>query len=519
MSRPEERPDLLEVLARKALTLDDARPQAVAKRHERGHRTVRENIADLVEPDSFVEYGSFPVAAQRRRRDLHDLVVNTPADGIVTGVAKVNADAHRNGDVMVLGYDYTVLAGTQGYFNHRKTDRALRVAHESRLPVVFLTEGGGGRPGDVDAQAVVAAGLDVETFASMGRLSGRVPTVAIVTGRCFAGNAALTGVCDVIIATQDSSLGMAGPAMIEGGGLGRFSAEEIGPMDVQGRNGVVDVVVEDDEEAMAVARQYLSYVQGPVEDWTAPDQTLLRDAVPQNRKQIYDVRDVVHTLADEDSVLELREGFAPGLITAFVRIEGRPMGLVANDPAVLGGSIDAQTADKMARFLQLCDAYGLPVVSLCDTPGFMVGPDHEAQATVRHVSRLFVIGANLRVPIITVVLRKAYGLGAQAMAGGGFHETRATVAWPTGEIGGMGLEGAVRLGYAKELAAIEDEDARRERYEELLAEHYEQGKAINGAMLGELDEVIDPAATRAWINAAFAGFEHPGPSDRYIDTW
>ncbi|MFC6150235.1 carboxyl transferase domain-containing protein [Mumia xiangluensis] len=516
------RPDLAEVLERHRLTRDEARSQAVEKRHGRGHRTARENVDALCDGDSFVEYGALPVAAQRTRRSLEDLVASTPADGIVTGLATVNAADHGEdaARVAVLAYDYTVLAGTQGYFSHKKTDRMLSVAARLRVPVVLFAEGGGGRPGDTDTSAVVTAGLDVGTFAAMGALSGSVPTVGVLNGRCFAGNAALLGCCDVIIATRDSSLGMAGPAMIEGGGLGRFAPEEVGPMSVQGPNGVVDVLVDDDAEAIAVAQAYLSYFQGPVTGWSAPDQRLLRHVVGENRLRVYDVREVVRTLADTGSVLELRAAFGRGMVTALVRIEGRPYGLVANDPTHLGGAIDADGADKLARFLQLCDAHGLPVISLCDTPGFMVGPEAEQTATVRHFSRLFVIGSHLRVPMTTIVLRKAYGLGAQAMAGGGFHRPVATAAWPTGEIGAMGLEGAVRLGYARELAAIDDPVAREERFQQLVAEHYEAGKAVNAAMTFELDDVIDPADTRRWLIATLAGRSPEASAPRgYIDTW
>lgn len=515
----EIRHDLAEVLDRVALTRDEARPEAVAKRHARGHRTAREWIGQLVDPDTFVEYGSLAVAAQRGRRSLDDLTRNTPADGIITGLGTINdGDAARSDRCAVLAYDYTVLAGTQGYFNHKKTDRLLQVARDQTLPVVLFAEGGGGRPGDTDTADLISAGLTVTTFAAMGALSGVVPTIGILTGRCFAGNAALLGCCDVIIATEDANVGMAGPAMIEGGGLGVFAPEQIGPMSVQAPNGVVDVVVADDAEAIRVAQRYLSYFQGAQPDWSAVDQRVLRHVVGENRKQVYDVREVIDALADSDSVLELRREFGVGAITALVRIEGRPYGLVANNPAHLGGAIDADAADKMARFLQLCDAHGLPVVSLCDTPGFMVGPEAEQTATVRHFSRLFVIASHLSIPMTTVVLRKAYGLGAQAMAAGGFTQTTATLAWPTGEIGGMGLEGAVRLGFAKELAAIEDEEQRAARYDELVAEHYEAGKAMNGAMKLELDEVIDPADTRRWIVSTLGSWSGTG-SGRYVDTW
>ncbi|NBE56162.1 acetyl-CoA carboxylase family protein, partial [Streptomyces boluensis] len=492
------RPDLAAVVERHAVGLDENRPEAVAKRHATGHRTARENVDDLCDTGTFVEYGALTVAAQRRRRTLDDLIAHTPADGMVTGIGRVGGD--RFGDAarcVVMAYDYTVLAGTQGYVNHHKTDRMLELAERQRIPVVLFAEGGGGRPGDTDSNT--ASGLDVTTFAAMGRLSGTVPSVGIASGRCFAGNAALLGCCDVIIATRDATVGMGGPAMIEGGGLGRYRPEEVGPMPVQVANGVVDVLVEDEAAAVDTARRYLSYFQGQLDTWTCDDQRRLRHVVPENRVRVYDVREAVRILADDDSVLELRSEFGRSVITALVRVEGRPLGLIANDPAHLGGAIDADSADKLARFLQLCDAHGLPVVSLCDTPGFMVGPDAERTATVRHFSRLFVVGANLEVPMLAVVLRKAYGLGAMAMVGGGFRTPEATVAWPTGEVGPMGLEGAVRLGYRRELDAIEDPSARRRAFDELVAEHYDRGKAVNAATVFELDDVIDPAATRAWI--------------------
>ncbi|MFI0352152.1 carboxyl transferase domain-containing protein [Actinomadura sp. 9N407] len=506
----EIRADLAEVRARHETGLDEARPEAVAKRHARGHRTARENIGDLCDPGTFAEYGALVIAAQRRRRSLEDLIARTPADGLVCGIGDVNG-----GQAVVVSYDYTVLAGTQGHLNHRKTDRMLEVAERRRLPLVLFAEGGGGRPGDTDTSTV--SGLDVTSFHAMGRLSGLVPLVGIAAGRCFAGNAALLGCCDVIIATRDANIGMGGPAMIEGGGLGVFRPEEIGPVQDQEPNGVIDVLVEDEAEAVDVAKRYLSYFQGTAPEWDCDDQRLLRHVVPENRLRAYDVRRAVEHLADTGSVLELRRGFGAGVITALVRIEGRPMGLIANNPGHLGGAIDRDAADKAARFLQLCDAHGLPVVSLCDTPGFMVGPDAERTATVRHFSRLFVTGAHLRVPIITIVLRKGYGLGAQAMAGGSFKAPLATLAWPTGEIGGMGLEGAVRLGYRKELAAAEDPQA---LFEQMVGAAYEHGKALNAASVFELDDVIDPADTRRWITTVIAGAPPAEPGHRrWIDTW
>src|SRR5450830_430631 len=444
------RPDLQRVIDRHAHTLDQNRPAAVAKRHAQGGRTARENIADLCDADSFIEYGALAIAAQTRRRSLEDLVANTPADGMVTGIGSVNAAQFgpERSRAVVMAYDYTVLAGTQGMRNHHKTDRMLALAHQLRLPVVLFAEGGGGRPGDTDMPIV--AGLNNHTFSRFAALSGQVPVVGIVHGRCFAGNAALLGCADVIIATEASNIGMSGPAMIEGGGLGVFKPEQIGPSEVQSANGVIDVLVRDEAEAVAAARQYLSYFQGPLAQWQAPDPRRLRHAVPENRLRVYEVREVMRGLVDEGSLLELRAGFGAGMVTALARIEGRAVGLIANNPRHLGGAIDVEAADKAARFMQLCNAHGLPIVSLTDTPGFMVGPDIEAQAQVRHVCRMFVVAAHLSVPFFAVVLRKGYGLGAQAMTAGGFDAPVFTVAWPTGEFGAMGLEGAVRLGFRKE---------------------------------------------------------------------
>ena len=513
------RADLQEAIARHAFTLDANRADAVAKRHALGLRTARENVTALCDDTSFIEYGALAIAAQRSRRSLDDLIANTPADGMVTGIGSVNAalfgpEASR---CVVMAYDATVLAGTQGMRNHAKTDRMLGIALQQKLPVVLFAEGGGGRPGDTDMPIV--AGLHVTSFASYARLSGQVSVVGIVAGRCFAGNAALLGCSDVIIATRRSNIGMGGPAMVEGGGLGVFTPEQIGPSDVQSANGVIDVLVEDEVEAVQVARRYLAYFQGPVVAWTEADATLLRDALPENRARVYDMRQVMQGVADTGSLLELRAGFGTAIFTALARIEGRPVGLIASNPAHLGGAIDADAADKAARFMQLCNAHGLPLVSLVDTPGFMVGPEVERQAQVRHVSRMFVAAAHLRVPFFAVVLRKGYGLGAMAMAGGGFHAPVFTVAWPSGEFGAMGLEGAVRLGYRKELEAVPEGPQRDALYQHHVDEHYAKGQAINMAATLEIDAVIDPAETRRWLARGLASARVAPAAGPAIDPW
>jgi acetyl-CoA carboxylase carboxyltransferase component len=495
------RGDLGEVRHRHLVTLDEGRQAAVAKRHAQGRRTARENIADLVDAGSFVEYGALAIAAQRSRRSESDLIANTPADGLVAGLATIGADrfGRAAAEAVVVSYDYTVLAGTQGMRNHAKTDRVFELAARKRVPVVLFAEGGGGRPGDTDVGG--AAGLDVPTFRMLAGLSGRVPLVSIVSGRCFAGNAALAGVCDVIIATPDANIGMGGPAMIEGGGLGIYPPEAIGPIDVQRHNGVVSLVARDEAHAVSLAKRYLSYFQGRLhkDDWAAPDPQLARHVVPENRLRAYDVHHAIESIVDVGSALQLRPDYGVGIVTALVRVEGVAYGLIANSTHHLGGAIDAEAADKAGDFLALCESFRLPVISLCDTPGFMVGPDAEKEAAVRRFGRMFVLGARLTVPLGMIILRKGYGLGAMAMAGGSFRAPQFTVAWPTGEIGGMGLEGAVRLGFSKELAAVADPVERQQLFDKLLAAAYQHGKALRSATTFELDDVIDPADSRAWI--------------------
>jgi len=517
------RPDLAEALRRRAFTADTARSDAVERRRATGQRTARENITDLCDADSFVEYGALAIAAQRQRRSLDDLIERTPADGLIAGVGSINGalfPAERC-QCAVLSYDYTVLAGTQGFQNHRKKDRMFELAERQRLPLVIFTEGGGGRPGDTDAPGV--SGLDCMAFHLFGRLSGLVPLVGINSGRCFAGNAALLGCCDVVIATRNSNIGMGGPAMIEGGGLGVFRPEDVGPIEVQTANGVVDIAVADEAEAVRAAKRYLSYFQGAVAAWSCADQRRLRAVVPENRLRVYDVRAAIDLLADSDSVLELRRDFGLGMVTALARIEGRPLGIVANNPVHLAGAIDSDGADKAARFLQLCDAFDLPIVFLCDTPGIMVGPEAEKTALVRHCARLFVTGASLTVPYGTIVLRKSYGLGAQTMGGGSHKAPLFTVAWPSGEFGGMGLEGAVKLGFRKELAAIENESERQQLFEKMVGRAYEHGKALNVATHFEIDDVVDPADSRRWIATALRAVPPPAPRHGKkrpcVDTW
>jgi acetyl-CoA carboxylase carboxyltransferase component len=487
-----ERPDLQALLARRALLDDAARPQAMAQRHATGLRSARENVADLLDPGSFNEYGAFAVAAQRKRRAEAELQRDTPADGLITGTGTVSGQP-----CAVMAYDYTVLAGTQGVWNHAKADRLLELVARERLPLVLFAEGGGGRPGDVDWHGV--AGLDCTTFARLAALSGEVPLVGIVAGRCFAGNAALLGCCDLVVAVEGASIGLGGPAMIEGGGLGQVAAEEVGPVDVLARAGVVDVRVPSEAQAVQVARDWLARVAGhSTAGEPGGELASLRDAVPASRRAVYEPLAILRTLADAGSLLELRADFAPGLVTAAARLEGRPVMMVASRPQHLGGALDGPACDKLAHAMQRADALGWPLLTFVDTPGFMVGPASEATGMVRRAARVFVTAAALRVPVLSVMLRRGYGLGAMALAAGHFHAPVATCAWPGGEFGPMGIEGAVRLGFRRELQAVQGAE-REALFEQLVEQSLARGRALNLASHLEIDDVIDPAETRAWL--------------------
>ncbi|MFQ3199684.1 MAG: acetyl-CoA carboxylase carboxyltransferase component [Zhongshania sp.] len=517
-----DRAELQQLNKRHHNTLDEGRTEAAVKRHNKGYRTARENLSDLCDEGSFIEYGQLAVAAQRGRIEEQELRTSTAADGVITGTATINSELHpENCDVAVIINDYSVLAGSQGFFHHHKLDRILTVAKEQQLPVVMFAEGGGGRPGDTDVTTQIA-GLNILSFALWAGLSGVVPRIAVANGYCFAGNAALFGCADITIATQTSWIGMAGPAMIEGGGIGIFKPTEIGPIEVQSKNGVVDIVVKDEAQATAMAKKVLGVFQGSISDWRCADQRTLQYLLPEDRRYAYPVRNIINTIADTDSFIELRENDGRGIVTGFIRIEGKPFGLIANDCKVLGGAIDSDASEKTARFMQLCNAYFIPLVSLCDTPGFMVGPRNEEAAAVRRMSRLFVAGAAIDVPLVTIFLRKGYGLGAMAMAGGSFAKPSYSAAWPTGEFGGMGLEGAVTLGFKKELDAEQDPVAKKELFNKLVEEMYDMGKATEAASFLEIDAVIDPSDTRKVIVKAIKAASkkmQPRLGRRFVDTW
>jgi acetyl/propionyl-CoA carboxylase alpha subunit len=530
----EIRPDLAEINHFQQLTKDESRPAATAKRHDAGKRTARENIYDLCDEGTFTEYGSL-VTATRFPKDtfeeIEERVTRTTSDAMVMGLGRVNGDlvGAESARCVAMSYDYTVLAGTQGQKNHQKQDRMFTVAQKYRLPIVLYTEGGGGRTynghrAGFTPIASSVGGLSSRTWRQLGKCSGLVPIVGVASGYCFAGNVVLLGACDVIIATQDSSLGIGGPAMIEGGGLGAYAPDQVGPVSIQEPNGVIDIVAKDEVEATAIAKKYLSYFQGPTKTWEESDQRKLRHIVPENRRAVFNIREVIETIADKDSVLELRPKFGLAMVTSFIRIEGKPVGVIANNSnSPTGGAIDSDASDKASRFMQLCDAFDIPILSLIDCPGNMVGPEAEKTALVRHCGRMYVAGANLTVPFMVVVLRKAYGLGALAMATGSFDETMFAISWPTGEFAGMGLEGQIKLGRRNELAAIENIQERKARYEEMVENAYAWSRALNAGTVFEVDDVIDPADTRQWVATGLHSAPPVTPRDgkklKWIDTW
>ena len=493
------RDDLQEVYDRIGQALDPAQPEAVSSLHERGRRTPRQNLDDLMDEGSFREFG--PPAA------------GSAFGGTVMGFGSVNTDlvGEERARVAVVHSNYPAATYSHG---HYRQEQVHELVHDWRVPLVLFSEGEGRPHGDVGG-----VGMDASVFTDFAKLSGLVPLIGVNLGDCFAGNAALLACCDVIIATENSTIGMNGPAVVDATGMGTHTARDLGSMSFQVANGNVDILVGDDAAAIEAVKQYLSYFQGPVADWDAPDQRRMRHIIPENRVRTYEMRDIVHTLADEGSVLEVRKDFGIGVITAFIRVEGEPMGVVANNPAHLAGAVDSPGADKGARFFQLCDAFDIPVVVFMDCPGIMVGPDHERTALVRHSVRLFNIGANCTAPMFGIMVRKAYGLGVQAMIGGASSVPFLTVAWPTAEFAGMNIDGAVKLSARRELAAIEDPEERKAAYERRVAQGYESARAINsGARY-----VIDPADTRAFITKGMKSLP-PTPARTtkkrpYVDTW
>ena len=518
------RPSLQALFDRRKLLLDENRPEAVERRHSKNRRTVRENIEMLIDPDSWIEYGALAFAGVSPRLSEEEVIAKTPADGLVAGIGSVNGDLfdEKRARTMFVSYDDTVLAGTQGGYGHEKTDRMMELADELSVPLIFHCEGAGGRSSDIHGPTS-AGHPHVRTWEKMAALSGTVPMIGITAGWCYAGNAAILGVTDLVIATEDALIAMGGPATIEGTDMGVFLPEEVGPISDLAPAGSVDIVVKDQDEAIATSKKLLSYFQGSIPPGPHADQRLLRHVIPENHKRAYDVRELIRLLADEDSVLELRPEFGISAVTAFIRIGGHPFGVSVNNNAYIGGAIDSDGSDKVARFWHICDAFNIPIIAMVDTPGVMVGPDIEKTGLIRHCSRLFVTGANLKTPRFSVILRGGYALGALAVMSSGSRAPLFTHAWPDARFGGMNVEAGVLLSNRAQLGAIEDIDERAAEFERLVADSYRRITAINNATHFGLDDVIDPAETRDKILKGLASVPNSEPIRRgrgqFIDTW
>lgn len=480
---------------------DDARPDAIAKQHARGRLSARERVTLLLDADSFVEYGMLARPAHPE--------LDGPADGIVVGVG-----ALRGRPLVAVSYDYTVLGASQGHVSHLKIDRVFELAEAHGWPVAIFSEGGGARAQELG----FGFGRSARTFVSLARLSGHVPRVCAVVGPAFAGHANLAGLCDFVVATNTATMGMAGPPLVEAATGERLRPEEIGPIALHSEVGAVDLVVESDAEATAALQHYLAYFEGRAPAVASPTPAdVIRRLVPENPRQAYDVRKVVTALADADSVMELRPAFARNAVTALVRIDGRPVGVIASQPMVMAGAIDAAASDKIARFISLCDAFALPLLFLVDTPGFMVGRAAEQTALVRHSARVLHAVAHATTPVLTVVLRKAYGLGYYALGSPPF-DPALVLAWPTAEYGGMGLEGAANILHREEIDTAEaPRDVRRLHTDRLRESH----TARVAAAKFRVDDLVDPAETRSILTRTLAALGASAPPRRPhpVDPW
>jgi len=490
------------VRARHAALTDEGRPKAVAKQRARNSLTARERVTLLLDEGAeFLEYGAL---ARPMSPDLE-----APAEGVVVGTGMMHGHT-----VGVISYDYTSLGGSQGPLGHQKLDRVLGIATARQCPVVLIAEGGGGR-----AQEMGVVRPAPDDFRKLARLSGRVPIVAIAPGRAFAGHANLLGMADVIIAVRSAVIGIAGPPLVKAAMGIDQTPEDIGAVEIHERVGTVDVTVDDDVQAIETARHYLDLLMHPdvlvedVEDPEVPE--LLRTVVPENPRQAFDVRAVIDLLADPGTVLELRASFAGAAVTTLGRIGGRSVGFVANNSVVRAGSIDSDAADKMARFIRLCDAFGLPLVFLCDSPGFLIGRDAEEEALIRHSSRMMFALAAATVPLLTVIVRRAYGLAYMVM-GSQSWDPLFHVLWPTAEYGAMGLQGGAAI-----TAGSSTSGNGARATDDIVAELEEFGSAFRMAERLQTDDVVDPGDTRRLLINALADAPVRVTQERWhqIDPW
>ncbi|MDI6872540.1 MAG: carboxyl transferase domain-containing protein [Bacillota bacterium] len=475
--------------ARAALT-DTARGEAVERQHGRGRLTARERIGLLVGGGGFIELGGLagPAVAQDGRR------LEAPADGVVTGIA--NVDGRR---VVVASFDFTVLGGSNGAVGMAKVEHCARRALHDRIPLVLLCDGGGHRMQEGLDSRHAAPGSPL--FRQLVDLSGFVPTVTVMMGPGFGVSTNLAAISDFVVMVKGiSTLGMSSAPFVRAATGEQMTNEQIGGAEVQAARGVAHLAVDDEKEALHAVRAYLSYLPSSALDeplrgaapWL-PTDVGIDSVVPVDPRQAYDVRDVIDGLCDDESVFELQRTCAPNIVTTFARIEGRPLAVVANQPLHLAGSLDSSACEKAAHFIAVADAFGLPVLMLIDVPGFQIGSAAEDSQLARRSGRLIHELAGISVPRFSIVTRKGYGAAYIAMGGGRSADADLSLAWPTAEICAMPIEGAVDIGYRREIEAADDPAAHRAA----LVERFRTN--IDPLLAAEsfgIDAVVRPSETR-----------------------
>lgn len=472
---------------------DAGRPEAVAKQHARGKLTARERIAELVDTGSFLEAGGLVGTTAGPRRNI----LEAPADGFVTGSALVGGRP-----VSLCSFDFTVAGGSNGKAGTLKFTRLLQRSLDDGNPFVMLMEGGGHRISEGLDSRHFSSGTTI--FQSMSDMSGWVPIVAAVMGPGFAGPTNHASLADfVVMVRPTATMGIAGPALVKAATGEVITKEELGGAAVQAdRQGIADLAVESDAEALEAIRRFLSYfpsnARQPLPIVACDDPADRRDEelltlVPANTRRAYDVRKVIGAIVDRDSIFEIKPTYARNVVTTLARLDGRPVGIVANQALHMGGTLDSNACEKAAHFISMCDAFGLPLVFLIDIPGFVPGTMAERQGLGRRSGRLVYELGNATVPRLSVILRKGYGMAYIAMNGGRSFDPDLVVAWPTAEICAMSIEGGVDVGFRKEIEQAAEPEAKRA---ELIGNFRSHVDALYAAEGYGIDDVIDPRDTR-----------------------
>jgi acetyl-CoA carboxylase carboxyltransferase component len=488
--------------AERAQLMDAARPEAMKRLAERGRLSARTRIERLVDPGTFDEIGAF--ASSEAEDEKPHPRENSPADGVVTGTARIDGRP-----VVVVAQDFSVFGGSIGKLGSAKTQRMVKIAIRRGFPMVWLLDGGGHRiqDGQNSRHFAQANGM----FHDLARASGWVPMVALMLGAGFAGPTNYASMCDFVVMVRGQSvMGLAGPALVKAGTGEDTDQEALGGAQVQvDKQGLADLGVEDEDAAFAAARRFLSYLPGnarkppplvPTADPADRGDEALLDVLPESARRAYDMRKVITGIVDIDGLFELKPTFAANIVTAFARLGGRPVGIIANQPLRTGGILDANACEKGAHFIALCDAFGLPLISLIDVAGFYIGSAAERTTLGRRSAKLTFEWAHASVPRVSVVIRKGFGFGYFAMNGGRAFDADACFAWPSAQICAMSIEGAIDVAFRKEYMAAADPQARRQ---EMIEQTRSQTASIHAAEGFGVDDVIDPRTTRRRVIEIF----------------